>query len=80
MEGYYDAAPQRIPRIPIAVCGFFGSGHERVGTMVGTLTGLQTSHVTELVEHETGRAVPRGSHPFGALRPLVVVTRPPPPR
>lgn len=53
-DDYYDAAPRRVPRIPIALCGFFGSGHDQVGLALGSLTGLPATHLAEWIEHDEG--------------------------
>ncbi len=56
MDDYYDAHPRRVPKIPIAIVGFFGSDHDVIGRMVGSFTGLPVVEVNPLIEHVAGRS------------------------
>ena len=59
MADYYDANPVRIPRIPIALIGFFGAETEAISTRVTALTGLNFVDVSQMMTHEAGAAPAR---------------------
>lgn len=57
MNGYYDYHPPRYPEIPIALIGFFGAGHDRIGNQMAAMTGLPYTELDRSIEHSTGRSV-----------------------
>ncbi len=54
MADYYDVDPIRVPRIPIALIGFFGSEVDTVALKLGALTGLAVQDVGRLMVHDAG--------------------------
>ncbi|MEM7163929.1 MAG: shikimate kinase [Planctomycetota bacterium] len=56
-DGYYDYHPPRHPRIPVTLIGFFGAGHEQIGSTMAALTGLPYTELDRSVEHATGCTV-----------------------
>lgn len=54
VSDYYDAHPHRVPRVPISLTGFPGSGHDGVATTLAALTGLSFASVARRVEHSVG--------------------------
>jgi len=59
MRDYYEAHPMRMPRIPIALIGFFGARQDVVGAKLAALTGLPCADVTNLMIHRAGAAPAR---------------------
>ena len=57
MDGYYDPFPPLIPERSIGLIGFIGADQARIGSILGSVTGLPFSDIPRLVEHEQGEAL-----------------------
>ena len=68
MNQYYDYHPPRIPEIPIALVGFFGSGHLNVGRSMAARTALPYIELDRHIEHDAGMNVVQLIHEEGENR------------